>query len=288
MRERVRNFLEQRGIARDRVELMDKLPTPAEHLAAYGNVDIALDTFPYNGASTACESLWMGVPVVTFAGDRHAARVGASMLSRVGLEGLVADRPQDYIETAARLAADLVGLARLRADLRSRVAASPLCDGPLHEATSAPCGANGAQPVALPNAPELCRGRVRPPSAGLPVPRTYFVGVFRRRWEISTSPPPRAQRSVTFGPDQFAASTASVTLSSRLSRMMSTLIIDSGLVDPQQCFTRGTFGENRVMGFKFDLEKFEFVVSICSSAPSAYKTANPPCRSANMRCRTAW
>jgi protein O-GlcNAc transferase len=130
MRERVRNLLEQRGIARDRVELMGKLPTSAEHLAAYRGVDIALDTFPYNGATTTCEALWMGVPVVTLTGDRHTARVGASMLRRVGLEGLVADRPQDYIETAARLAADLPGLARLRAELRGRVAASPLCDGP--------------------------------------------------------------------------------------------------------------------------------------------------------------
>jgi protein O-GlcNAc transferase len=130
MRDRVHHLFEQRGIARDRVELMGKLPTSAEHLATYGDVDISLDTFPYNGATTTCESLWMGVPVVTLAGDRHAARVGASMLSRVGLERLVADRPQDYIEAATRLAADLPALARLRADLRGRLAASPLCDGP--------------------------------------------------------------------------------------------------------------------------------------------------------------
>jgi protein O-GlcNAc transferase len=130
MRERVRNLLEQRGLARDRIELVGKYPTSAEHLAAYGDVDIALDTFPYNGATTTCEALWMGVPVVTLTGNRHAARVGASMLSRVGLEGLVADRPQDYIEIAARLAADLPALARLRAELRGRIAASPLCDGP--------------------------------------------------------------------------------------------------------------------------------------------------------------
>jgi predicted O-linked N-acetylglucosamine transferase (SPINDLY family) len=128
--ERIRKLLEQRGVARDRIELVAKLPTSAEHLALYGDIDIALDTFPYNGATTTCEALWMGVPVVTLAGDRHAARLGASMLSRVGLEGLVADRPQDYVEAATRLATDLPALARLRADLRGRVAASPLCDGP--------------------------------------------------------------------------------------------------------------------------------------------------------------
>jgi predicted O-linked N-acetylglucosamine transferase (SPINDLY family) len=72
----------------------------------------------------------MGVPVVTLAGDRHAARVGASMLTRVGLGDLVASSPQAYVETAARLAADRSTLARLRADMRGRIASSPLCDGP--------------------------------------------------------------------------------------------------------------------------------------------------------------
>jgi predicted O-linked N-acetylglucosamine transferase (SPINDLY family) len=130
MRKRVLKLLEQRGIASDRVRLIGKLPTTADHLAVYGDIDIALDTFPYNGATTTCEALWMGVPVVTFAGDRHAGRVGASMLSRVGLQDIVAQRSQDYVATAARLAADLPALAVLRASLRDRLAASPLCDGP--------------------------------------------------------------------------------------------------------------------------------------------------------------
>lgn len=130
MRRRVLRLLEHRGIASDRVRLIGKLPTAADHLAVYGEVDIALDTFPYNGATTTCEALWMGVPVVTLAGDRHAGRVGASMLSQVGLQDLVTERSQDYIATAARLAADLSALAVLRTGLRGRLAASPLCDGP--------------------------------------------------------------------------------------------------------------------------------------------------------------
>ncbi|MGO9361328.1 MAG: tetratricopeptide repeat protein [Xanthobacteraceae bacterium] len=128
MRVRMHNMFERRGIARDRVDLVGKLESTLEHLAAYGGVDIALDTFPYNGATTTCESLWMGVPVVTLAGDRHAARVGASMLTYVGLQDLVAESPQAYVETAARLAADLPALASLRTGLRARVAASALCD----------------------------------------------------------------------------------------------------------------------------------------------------------------
>jgi protein O-GlcNAc transferase len=130
MRARMHDLFERRGVARDRIELMGKLASTEDHLAAYGGVDIALDTFPYNGATTTCESLWMGVPVVTLAGDRHAARVGASMLTRVGLGDLVASSPQAYLETAARLAADRSTLARLRADMRGRIASSPLCDGP--------------------------------------------------------------------------------------------------------------------------------------------------------------
>ncbi len=129
MRVRMRDLFERRGVAHDRIELAGKLESTAEHLAAYGGVDIALDTFPYNGATTTCESLWMGVPVVTLAGDRHAARVGASLLTRVGLQDLVAESPEAYVEIAARLAADLPALSRLRAGLRGRVAASVLCDG---------------------------------------------------------------------------------------------------------------------------------------------------------------
>jgi protein O-GlcNAc transferase len=130
MRARMHNLFERRGVAHDRIELLGKLASTEDHLAAYGGVDIALDTFPYNGATTTCESLWMGVPVVTLAGDRHAARVGASMLARVGLGDLVAASPEAYVEAAARLAADRPALARLRADLRGRIANSPLCDGP--------------------------------------------------------------------------------------------------------------------------------------------------------------
>ena len=87
---------------------------------------MALDTFPYNGTTTTCEALWMGVPVVTLAGERHAARVGASLLSAVGFPAGIAERPADYVMTARLLAEQRQLLAALRANLRADMARSPL------------------------------------------------------------------------------------------------------------------------------------------------------------------
>ena len=88
--------LGERGVAAERVELVAWLPGAAAHLALYHRVDIALDPFPYNGTTTTCEALWMGVPVVTLRGDRHAGRVGASLLSQIGLTDLIANSVEEY------------------------------------------------------------------------------------------------------------------------------------------------------------------------------------------------
>jgi predicted O-linked N-acetylglucosamine transferase (SPINDLY family) len=100
-----------------------------EALAEYGRLDIALDPFPYNGGLTTCEALWMGVPVITCPGETFAARHGVGHLSNVGLAEMIAPTLDEYVERAVALAADLPALAALRAGLRHRVAASPLCDG---------------------------------------------------------------------------------------------------------------------------------------------------------------
>ena len=121
--------LGKRGVAAERVELMAWLPDAAAHLAVYHRVDIALDPFPYNGTTTTCEALWMGVPVVTLRGDRHAGRVGASLLSQIGLPDLIANSVEEYVEIAVALASDPARLMDLRRSLRARIAASPLCDG---------------------------------------------------------------------------------------------------------------------------------------------------------------
>ena len=128
VRERVSAALQALGIGAERVDLMGHTRTRQEHLALYERVDIALDTFPYNGTTTTCEALWMGVPVLSLAGQRHAGRVGASLLRAAGLADWLAESPEAFVAIARRRASDIGALATLRASLRQQVEASPLCD----------------------------------------------------------------------------------------------------------------------------------------------------------------
>jgi predicted O-linked N-acetylglucosamine transferase (SPINDLY family) len=116
------------AIAETSVELLGFFDSPLDHLAAYNRVDVALDTFPYNGTTTTCEALWMGVPVVSLIGERHAARVGLSLLTAIGHAEWVAENEVAYIEKAVALAQDRALRSQLRESLRSQVAASILCD----------------------------------------------------------------------------------------------------------------------------------------------------------------
>ena len=100
---------------------------PDEHLKSYEKVDIALDTYPYNGTTTTCEALWMGVPVVSLVGQYHASRVGLSILNRVGLEFFAASNPEEYISKTIALASNIQSLAQIRTSMRARIADSGLC-----------------------------------------------------------------------------------------------------------------------------------------------------------------
>jgi predicted O-linked N-acetylglucosamine transferase (SPINDLY family) len=127
VRERLYAEFETRGISRGRIDMRNTLP-PCGHLAFYHDIDISLDTFPWSGHTTACEALWMGVPVVTLCGDRHAGRMVSSVLAAAGLTDCIAQTPEEYITIACRLASSPDSLQSIRQGLRARMAQSVLCD----------------------------------------------------------------------------------------------------------------------------------------------------------------
>ncbi|HEC05415.1 MAG TPA: tetratricopeptide repeat protein [Thiolapillus brandeum] len=128
VRGRISALFAAHGISSDRLIYQNHLARVSDHLSAYAGMDIALDTFPYNGTTTTCEALWMGVPVISLCGEVHASRVGASLLGQVGLDRLVASDIDSYVGLAVALAGDKIGRQELRDNLRSAVRQSSLCD----------------------------------------------------------------------------------------------------------------------------------------------------------------
>ncbi len=128
VRRRVQELFTACGIEPDRIEFLGRAPTHREHLQTYDRVDLSLDTFPYHGTTTTCEALWMGVPVITLAGDTHLSRVGVSLLTNAGLGELIARSPDEFVRIAIDLASDRARLAELRAGCRKALSASPLTD----------------------------------------------------------------------------------------------------------------------------------------------------------------
>ena len=128
VREHVLSRLDRAGIEAARVSFGGTIPGREEYLAAYNEVDVILDTYPYPGVTTTCDALWMGVPTVTLAGGGLLGRTGASLLTCAGLAGWVAWNEDEYVDLALKHASDREGLARLRAGLRQQVAQTPLFD----------------------------------------------------------------------------------------------------------------------------------------------------------------
>ncbi|HEY0947099.1 MAG TPA: tetratricopeptide repeat protein [Opitutaceae bacterium] len=128
VREHMLARLARAGVPMDRLELLPRTAGTAEHLALYNHVDVALDTFPYAGTTTTCEALWMGRPVVTLRGDRHAGRVGASLLTAAGHPEWIATNVDDYVRIAAGLASEPAKLAVTAASLREQMRGSALMD----------------------------------------------------------------------------------------------------------------------------------------------------------------
>lgn len=127
-REYVIDTFKHAGISEERIELLPFKSSARHHLEVYNRIDIGLDTFPYNGTTTTCEAAWMGVPVITLAGNTHASRVGLSLLTNIGLSELVALTPDEYVKIAVDLAKDLNRLKSLRKGLRDMISHSPLTD----------------------------------------------------------------------------------------------------------------------------------------------------------------
>jgi len=117
-----------RGIAPDRIEMRARSPHAAM-LAEYGDIDLCLDTFPYNGGLTTCEALWMGVPMVAIEEERMISRQTAAMLRLTGGEAFIAGTRDEYVALAVQWSQQRDKLAAVRASLRERMRASPLCDG---------------------------------------------------------------------------------------------------------------------------------------------------------------
>lgn len=117
------------GIDPARIELLGMLKLNSDHIALYNRLDIALDPFPYNGATSTCEALTMGVPVIARRGNRHSARMAASILTHAGFTEWVAEDEDHYVQMAAERAADIPALAQLRPTVRERFNNSPLHDG---------------------------------------------------------------------------------------------------------------------------------------------------------------
>ena len=129
VKERILSDFDRHGIDRARIDMAAFVPSIREHLERYGSIDLALDTFPYNGTTTTCESIYMGVPVLTTRGDNHRGRVSLSLLSAMGLDKeFVADSVEDYVARAVAWGRDPRRLAEIRPELRPRMESSPLRD----------------------------------------------------------------------------------------------------------------------------------------------------------------
>ncbi len=127
---RLRDQFVRAGVDAERIELLGAGLSKELHMGLYNRVDLALDPFPYNGTTTTCDALWMGVPLVTLAGKTHVARVGLSLVSQLGFSDWAVESAEAYVAKCRQMTDDLPGLAQLRLQLREQMRQSPLCDAP--------------------------------------------------------------------------------------------------------------------------------------------------------------
>jgi predicted O-linked N-acetylglucosamine transferase (SPINDLY family) len=126
-RAEIRDQFTSAGVGGDRIEFVGR-SSRADYLRTFERIDIALDTLPYNGITTTCDALWMGVPVVSVLGPRHAGRAGKSVLSAAGFPEWAVETPEQFVATAVALASNHPFLKDLRSGMRQKVAGSSLAD----------------------------------------------------------------------------------------------------------------------------------------------------------------
>lgn len=126
-RQRILDIFAAHGVDASRLAFQERVPW-SEYLLSYSKVDIALDSWPYTGATTSCDALLMGVPVITLTGTRSVSRSGASLLTALQRPEWIADGEEQFLAAARTLAADANALAHLRPQLRAQFLASPICD----------------------------------------------------------------------------------------------------------------------------------------------------------------
>lgn len=124
----VHKQLAEFGLSAERVQILDKVRTSREYLDRFGQIDIALDTWPFNGITTTCDGLWMGVACVSMTGQTSVSRAGKSILSAANLRELCASTPEEFLRIAAELAGDVDRQRNLRMTMRDRLLNSPLMD----------------------------------------------------------------------------------------------------------------------------------------------------------------
>jgi len=124
-------LFQRNGIDPERIDFTSWVESRREHLEMYNRIDLALDTFPYNGTTTTCEALWMGVPVLTIEGESHVSRVSSSILSRLSLDDLAVDNIDAYVAKAVEIVRNKKMLNELRETITSTIEGSDLCNGKL-------------------------------------------------------------------------------------------------------------------------------------------------------------
>jgi len=127
-RTRILSLFSKAGLDMSKIDVRPTVLSSADHLEMYNEVDVALDSYPYNGTTTTCEALWMGVPVVTLSGERHVSRVGMSILSRIGCQELITETPDEYCACAVNWATDYKKMADFREHARQFLEKTPLMD----------------------------------------------------------------------------------------------------------------------------------------------------------------